>query len=98
MTLTHSDIHDSVFDEIEQRIRTLQSRAPTADTERGAWTQEDDDTEFACLESDRALLVAHWKTQDGVVPATAPVSARACGRPQPCPHVLGLAQKYSLIK
>lgn len=93
----YSDIHDSVFDEIEQRIRALQSETPAADTEGGVWIQEEVDAELARLESDRALLLAHWKTQDGVVPATAPVRARACGQPQPCPHALGLAQKYSLI-
>jgi len=97
VTAPSNDIHDSVFAEIEGRISTLRSGAPTSAPDRGAWTQAEVDAELAQLESDRGLLLAHWKTQDGVVAAATPVRARACGQPQPCPHVLGLAQKYGLI-
>lgn len=94
-----SDIHDSVYDAIEVRIITLRSGAPASSPETGARTQDDVDTELAQLESDKALLLDHWKTQDGVVGATPPSAtrARACGQAQPCPHVLGLAQKYGIV-
>ena len=97
MTPPSNDIHHSLFDEIEGRISTLRSGAPASAPDRGAWTQDEVDAELAQLESDQTLLLAHWKTQDGVVSATAPVRARACGQPQPCPHILGLAQKYGFI-
>lgn len=94
MTASSSDIHDSVFAEIEGRISTLVSGAPTSTPDHGAWTQAEVDAELAQLQSDKSLLLAHWKTQAGVVAASAPVRASACGQPQPCPNVLGLAQKY----
>lgn len=97
MTSASNDIHESVFDEIEGRITTLRSGAPTSGPGRAAWTQEEVDAELAQLESDRALLLAHWKTQDGTVAAAEPVRARACGQPQPCPHVLELVQKYKFV-
>lgn len=97
MNAPSNDIHDSVFDEIEGRISSLRSGAPTAAPGSRAWTQEEVDGELTQLESDKALLLAHWKTQNGVVTATAPARARACGQPQPCPHVLGLAQKYGFV-
>jgi hypothetical protein len=97
VTASHTDIHDSVFDEIEERISTLQSGAPTSALEGAAWTQAEADAELAKLQSDKSLLMAHWKTKDGVVAATTPERARVCGQPQPCPHVLGLAQQYGLI-
>lgn len=93
----HTDIHDSLFAEIEGRINTLESGAPASAADGSAWTQAEIDAELAQLRSDEALLLAHWKTKDGVVAATAPARASACGNPQPCPHVLGLAQKYRLI-
>jgi hypothetical protein len=91
------NLHDSIFDEIDGRIRTLRAGAPTATPDDGARTQAEIDAELAQLESDKALLLAHWRTQDGFVAPTAPVRARACGQPQPCPHVLGLAQKYGFV-
>ncbi len=97
MTAPRTDIHDNVFDEIEGRIATLQAGAPASGSDSGAWTQEDVDAELAQLGNDLELLLAHWKAKDGVVAATAPVRARACGQPQPCPHVLGLAQRYGCI-
>lgn len=92
-----SDYHDSVFTEIDGRISTLRSGALTSAPDAGARTQVEIDAELAELESDRALLLDHWKTQDGVVAADAPARARACGKAQPCPHVLELAQKYGFI-
>jgi hypothetical protein len=97
MTSPRSDIHDSVFDEITARISTLRAGAPPPAPDGGARTQADVDAELAQLEEDQAVLLAHWRTEDGVVAKTAPVHARACGKPQPCPHVLGLAQKYGLV-
>ncbi|WP_299954388.1 hypothetical protein [uncultured Modestobacter sp.] len=96
MTAPSSDIHDGIFDEIKARISTLQAGAPTAAPDGGARSQADVDGELAQLEADKTVLLAHWRTQDGVVATTAPVYARACGQPQPCPHVLGLAEKFGL--
>lgn len=92
-----SAIHESVLDEIDLRSRTLKSGAPAVDTERGARTQSDIEVELAQLHADRELLLTHWRTQDGAVAVDEPPRARACGQAQPCPHVLGLAQKYGLI-
>lgn len=94
-----NDIHDSVYDEIEVRISTLRSGALASSPETGARTQDEIDTELTRLEADKALLLDHWKTHNGVVGATLPSAtrARACGQAQPCPHVLGLAQTYGLV-
>lgn len=97
MTTPRKDLHDSVFDEIKGRINALQVGAPASGPDGGAWTQAQIDAELGRLENDLEVLLAHWKTQDGLVEATAPVRARACGQPQPCPHVLGLAQEYGFI-
>jgi hypothetical protein len=97
VTAPSRDIHDSIFDEIKARTSTLRAGAPTSAPDGGARTQADVDAELAQLEDDQAVLLAHWRTQDGVVAPTAPVHARACGQPQPCPHVLGLAQKYGFV-
>ena len=97
MTAPSNDIHDSIFDEIQARISTLRAGAPTSAPDGAARTQAEVDAELAQLEGDQAILLAHWRTQDGVVARTAPVHARACGQPQPCPHVLGLAQKYGIV-
>lgn len=94
-----NDIHDSVYDAIEVRIDALRSGAPASGAETGARTQDDVDAELGKLEADKAHLLDHWKTHDGVVGATPPsaVRARACGQAQPCPHVLGLAQTYGVV-
>lgn len=97
MTAQRNDIHDNVLAAIEGRIRSLRSETPTSTPQLGAWTQVEVDAELAQLERDQALLLAHWKKQDGVVEATTPARAHACGQPQPCPHVLGLAEKYGFI-
>lgn len=97
MTGQRKDIHDSLFDEIEGRITTLRAGAPTSSQEVGAWSQEDVNRELAKLENDRELLLAHWKTEDGLVAATSPARARACGQPQPCPHVLDIAERYRYV-
>lgn len=92
-----SDLHESIFDELETRITTLRSGAPAVGPDGGARTQQDVDAELEVLQSDQALLLEHWKVQGGVVVATAPARAQACGKPQSCPHVLGLAQKYGYV-
>lgn len=89
-----NDIHDRLYTEIEGRISSLQSGAPAPGADEGARTQTEVDAELSQLASDQALLLSHWRMQDGAVASDAPVRARACGKPQPCPHVLELAQKY----
>ncbi len=84
MSAPSNDIHDSVFAEIEGRISTLRSGAPASALGRGAWTQAEVDAELAQLESDQALLLAHWRTQDGVVAET------ALARAQKRPYALGM--------
>ena len=95
----NKDIHDSVYDEIEARIQTLQAGAPTSSPATGAWTQGEADATLGKLETDKALLLEHWKTLNGVVCASPPSAprARACGNPQPCPHVLELAEEYGIL-
>ncbi len=88
-----NDINNKVFAETRGGSAPC-CRSPHLCT--GLWRLEVD-AELAQLQSDKALLLAHWQTQDGVVGATAPVRARACGQPEPCPHVLGLAQRYGPI-
>ena len=95
--MPRSDIHDSISDEITARISTPGAGAPTSAPDGGARTQADVDAELARLKEDQAVLLPHWRTEDGVLATTAPVHARACGKPQPCPHVLGLARKYGLV-
>jgi hypothetical protein len=97
MAPARTEIHDSLFAEIDGRISTLESGAPTSAPDGSAWTQDELDAALAQLRSDKALLLEHWKTKDGVVASTEPVRARGCGRPQPCPNVLELAQKYGLV-
>lgn len=94
MTAPSNDIHDSLFREIEGRMSTLRAGAPISAPDRGARMQAEVEAQLAQLESDQAVLLAHWRLEDGLFAAAEPVRARACGQPQPCPHVLGLAQKY----
>lgn len=98
MSAPTRDIHERVFDEIDERIKTLRSGAPAADSGSGAWTQDEVDAELAQLENDRDVLVAHWKTRNGrsVAADRAPMRAKACGEPQACTHVRDLAQKYGV--
>ncbi|MGH8895384.1 MAG: hypothetical protein ACRDWY_19065 [Actinomycetes bacterium] len=81
MGTPHKDIHELVLD----RIDGLLAEASVEDV--------------AALElsTDRELLLAHWKTANQTVAADAPVASAACGKPQPCPHVLGFAEKFGLI-
>ncbi len=58
VTSPRNDIHDSIFDELEGRISTLRSGAPTSAPDGGAWTQAEVDAELAQLENDKALLLA----------------------------------------
>jgi len=97
VTAHGQDLHEIILAEIEGRISTLRAGAPAARPDGGAWTDEEVRAEVAHLSSDRDLILAHWKTLDGVVGAAEPTRARACGQPQPCPHTLGLAQKYHVI-
>lgn len=92
-----NDLHDSVFDAIEAQINRLRSRTPASSPAAGGMTKEEVDTELSQLELDKTLLLDHWKTQAGAVGAPTPTRARPCGQAQPCPHVLGLAQKYGIV-
>lgn len=98
MNAPSKDIHDSVIDEIDEQIETLQSGALTSSSDRSAWTQDEIDAKLAELGSDRNLLIAHWKTQTLVSPKAAGERTRslACGQPQPCAEVKDLAQKYGV--
>lgn len=90
------DIHERVIDEIQARIESLQSGAPASAPGSGAWSQEEVAAELAQLESDRDLLKAHWKTQDGTTSLDVPPRSRACGEPQTpaCSHVRALQERY----
>ena len=90
MTHLPHDIHERVLDEIDERIGALQSGAVAQVPDGRAWSTGDFTEQLDLLTKDRELLLAHWKLQDGLVPATHPPRARECGQPQPCPHVLGV--------
>ena len=97
MSTPEQDVHDRIFDEIDAQLGTLEFGAPTTHSDGSSWTQEELAAALADLQSDKDALLAHWKIRDGMVAADAPPRTRACGQPQPCPHVLGLARKYDLI-
>lgn len=93
-----SDLHDRLFDAISSQIATLRAGAPAARPDGGAWSQAEIDQEIAASESDLAVLKQHWQITPGVAGLASekhPVTA-SCGNAQPCPHVLGLAEKYGV--
>ena len=92
-----NDLHGSLFDEIESQIRTLASGAPARREDQPSWEPQEVEAALADLAVDKQTLLDHWRIQPGITTPTAPVNARECGQPQPCPHVLELAQKYGLV-
>lgn len=96
MNVPSKEIHERVFDAIDEQIKTLRSGALATGSASGAWSQDEIDARLAELTTDQDLLVAHWKTRAGGSLAAdhAPVRALACGEPQTCAHVEALAQKY----
>lgn len=87
------DLHERLLDEIvvlaqeeRSRLSDQPSSAEAADTMK----------RVAELEDDEQLLREHWVAQ-GVVRNGYPQVSKACRNPQPCPHVLGLAEKYGLL-
>jgi hypothetical protein len=93
-----SDLHDRLFDEISSRLHTLRSGALAVQPDGSAWSQEDVMSAESELERDLGVLKEHWRIMPGVAGLASenhPVTA-SCGNAQPCPHVLGLAEKYSV--
>lgn len=93
-----SDVHDRLFDEISSRLHALRSGALTVQPDGTTWGQEDVIRAESELESDLGVLKEHWRITPGVAGLASdnhPVTA-SCGNAQPCPHVLGLAEKYSV--
>ena len=91
------DIHDRIHDEIRTRRRSLESGAPASPLGEEAWTGDEISRTLAELDADLKLLLAHWKTGGRMTTGYPLAKSEACGNPQPCPHVLGLATKYGLI-
>lgn len=93
-----SDLHDRLFDEISSRIDALSSGAPAQRRDGSAWSQDEVDRARSELEADVAELKEHWRITPGIAGLASenrPVTA-SCGNAQPCPHVLGLANKYGV--
>lgn len=97
MAVPSDDIHDPLLEEIDARIGTLGSGATMRTSDGAARTHEEVDLELAQLQGDRSTLLAHWRFQDGLSGLDEPPRARACGQPQPCPHVMGLVEKYKFV-
>jgi len=90
------DIHDRIHDEIELQLQSLRVSAPAV-VDGAAWSEDEVQRKIADLELDMETLLDHWRTEDGTHGDDGTPNARACGNPQPCPHTLGLAQKYGLV-
>ena len=87
------DIHECIYDEIAERIETLESGALSPHENGTAWSQEEIDNALSELHADRETLRQHWIAHS-VVAWRGPGKAKACGQRQPCPHTLGLASEY----
>jgi len=93
MALGDRDIHERIYDEITERIETLQSGALSPHEDGTAWSQIDIDQALSKLHTDRETLRQHWAAH-GVVAWRGPGRAKACGKEQPCPHTIGLGEEY----
>lgn len=91
------DIHEAIHDEIASRLDTLRSGVPTTGPSGESWSEAEVNTAVEDLEADAKLLRDHWRTGAQTTSGYPPAIAAACGQPQPCPHVLGLASKYGLL-
>lgn len=97
MMASSDNIHHLVMAEIDGRIDSLRSGAPASDlSEAGAWSQVEVDAALTRLGDDRSLLLAHWRIKDGLVAPGTPTRSDSCGQPQPCTHVLALAEQYGV--
>ncbi len=70
------DIHERIYDEIAERIETLESGALSPHEDGTAWSRDEVDNALSKLHTDRETLRGHWIAH-GVVEWRGP------GRPKP---------------
>lgn len=90
-----TDLHERIYDELTSQITTLESGVRPDGT---AWSGAEVEQTLASLHADRELLKAHWRIRPGIagLASDRPPQTASCGNRQPCPHVLGLADRYGL--
>lgn len=93
------DLHEKILTVIESQIESLSTGAPASGPDGSTWSTDEVDQKFEQLRADEKELREHWTIGGGQTGAAtndpAALSA-ACGNKQPCPHVLGLAEKYDV--
>lgn len=93
-----TDLHDRIYDELTSQITTLEGGALLHHPDGSAWSTTEVEQSLSALHADRELLKEHWRITPGAAGLASenPPQTASCGNPQPCPHVLGLAAKYSV--
>ncbi|NYG57105.1 hypothetical protein BJ980_000028 [Nocardioides daedukensis] len=93
-----ADIHERIYDELTSQITTLEGGTPLRHPNGSAWSTAEVEEALESLCADRELLKTHWRITPGVAGLATdnPPQTASCGNLQPCPHVLGLADKYGV--